>query len=97
MLRGAKVLLDAPRIRADVALADARGAANVDAAAGAIGRTRTTTSSLNPNQSVVAVASMRPEARSEPAISQPMARAASRARANDWAGGAATTSGRMFG
>ena len=60
-------------------------------------RTRTTTSSLKPNQAVVAVASMRPFAGSESAISQPSARAASSARANACAGASDEVKGTISG
>ena len=57
------------------------------------GAMRTTMSSLNPNQRVVATASMRPASSSALTISKSMARAAASARANACAGGAGSGSG----
>ena len=56
------------------------------------GAMRTTTSSLKPNQRVVATASMRP-ALASASTSRPIARAAASARANACGGGAASWSG----
>jgi len=60
-------------------------------------RTRTTMSSLKPNQVVVSVASRRPAAESEATTSQPRARAASIARCMASAGAAFTRAGLMSG
>lgn len=61
------------------------------------GAMRITTSSLKPNQRVVATASILPAFSSLPTISQPSACAAAAARENACSGGAASSSGRMSG
>src|SRR6185369_1272042 len=61
------------------------------------GCTRTTTSSLKPNQKVVSVASMRPPAGSDATRSHPIVRTAASARSKARAGGRFNVSGTISG
>ena len=61
------------------------------------GVTRTTMSSVKPNQRVVSLASRRPSAGAAATMRQPIERAAASARAKAWPGGRASISGAKSG